>query len=344
MRPPGSTSSHAEDRIRREASAWFAKLRGPDAARHRAAFAVWRDADPAHAAVFDRLKRRWDESLVLAGSERLTSRLEGTPARGRFHRGLAAGLGLGGALAACALAGALYWPAASDLAPPLRALGWSAPIATSVGEIRRIRLPDGDLAILDTDTAIAVRFIGDVREIRLLRGRAELDVVHDGRRPLRVSAGRTTASASVGEFDVALSADKTVSVALLAGDVAVETRTGPWPFGRSAPRLAPGQWLHLGKDVSRPIVGPAPAYQTDWAKGVLDFRGTPLSEAVAQVNRYSRQKIVLQDPALADLKLSGRVYPTSAADFAASVATLFDLALSRSSSGDFILSRRPPHT
>jgi transmembrane sensor len=340
MRPPSSTSSRADDGIRREAAAWFAKLRGPEAARHRTTFEAWRDADPAHAAMFDRLSRRWDEAGVLAGSERLKPRLDAAPTRARFRWGLVAGLGLGGALAAGALVGMAYWPPASDLAPPLRALGWSSPIATPVGDIRRLRLPDGSVITLDTDTAVALRFIGPVREIRLLRGRVEIEAVYESGRPLRVSAGRTTTSASVGDFDVSLSMDQAASVALVAGDVAVETRTGPWPIAGQARRLAPGEQLRLAKDPSGPVATPVPAYQISWPRGVLDFRATPLGEALAEVNRYGRQKIVLQDPALADLKISGRVYPTSTGDFAAGVAAMFDLSLSRAPGGDFILSRR----
>jgi transmembrane sensor len=342
MRPPGSTSSRAEDRIRREAAAWFAKLRGPDSARQRARYEAWRAADPAHAAMFDRLSHRWAESGVLARSERVKSRPDPAPVRDGFRWGLAGGLGLAGALAACAFLGALYWPAASDLAPPLPLLGWSAPMVTPVGEIRRIRFPDGGLVILDTDTAVSLRVVRGLSEVRLLRGRVEVETSNTDRRSLRVSAGRATALAKAGDFDVSLSPDQTASITLVEGDVLVETRSAPWPIAREALRLTPGQQVRLAKGAPPPMVGPAPAYQTGWVQGVLDFRGTPLGDAVAEVNRYGRQKIVLQDPALDDLQISGRVYPASAADFAASVASMFDLALSRGPNGDFILSRRAP--
>jgi transmembrane sensor len=42
-----------------------------------------------------------------------------------------------------------------------------------------------------------------------------------------------------------------------------------------------------------------------WRSGLLTFRDTPLAEAVAEFNRYSERKIVIEDPRIANLQLGG---------------------------------------
>ena len=47
------------DRIEREASDWFARLRGPDGEDQRDAFEQWRDADPRHAEAYVEYEKLW---------------------------------------------------------------------------------------------------------------------------------------------------------------------------------------------------------------------------------------------------------------------------------------------
>ena len=44
---------------------------------------------------------------------------------------------------------------------------------------------------------------------------------------------------------------------------------------------------------------------TSWSEGRLIFQGVSLSAAIAEVNRYSRDKIVLEAPGLAGQPTSG---------------------------------------
>jgi transmembrane sensor len=43
-----------------------------------------------------------------------------------------------------------------------------------------------------------------------------------------------------------------------------------------------------------------------WRQGFLVFNGEPLSEVIAEVNRYTPMRIEIADPALNTLKVGGR--------------------------------------
>ena len=43
------------------------------------------------------------------------------------------------------------------------------------------------------------------------------------------------------------------------------------------------------------------ANELGWRRGMLVFNGTPLAEAVREINRYNRRKIVIADPKLENI-------------------------------------------
>jgi transmembrane sensor len=53
-----------------------------------------------------------------------------------------------------------------------------------------------------------------------------------------------------------------------------------------------------------------------WRTGFIVFHGTPLSEAVAELNRYNQRKILIQDPSIAALRISGNFRATNGDAFA----------------------------
>jgi transmembrane sensor len=65
-----------------------------------------------------------------------------------------------------------------------------------------------------------------------------------------------------------------------------------------------------------------------------------LEDVLAEANRYGRYKIVLEDPALGSLQISGGFRPADTQKLAETLAAALDLTLSRAADGDFVLSRR----
>lgn len=340
------SARRAEEKLRREAAGWFARMRGPDADRYRARFDAWRAANPLRQAIYDRLIQRWDDAGVLTHSQ-LSAPCAGA-ARAKKTLSLTTQMTLGFAgLATCfALAVIMISPAPRAWLDGgwLSAFG-SQPLQTKIGEIRTIRLADGSSVILDTDTLVTARFARTERRLELLRGRARFDVAHDPSRPFVVMAGGGEVAAKGTLFDVSLSPDQSVAVTLIRGVVEVD----PGPLarargtsGRTSARLQPGQHLAFGRNMAAPRIEPASASAALWPQGLLTFHDTPLSQALAEANRYSPGHIVLEDEALADLRVSGVFKAMAPHEFASSLAAAFDLQVADAPNGDRILKRAQP--
>src|SRR5690606_20482761 len=71
----------------------------------------------------------------------------------------------------------------------------------------------------------------------------------------------------------------------------------------------------IGETAALPDVGVA----TGWQDGHLSFDNEPLRYVVEVVNRYSEQRIVIADPALEDLRVSGTVLDNHVTGWVASL-------------------------
>ena len=319
--------------LRREAAAWFARMRGPSASAHQVDFDRWRGGRPDRQAAYDRLLRRWDEAAVLrmSQSDLGLARPRRRVARPRWPLG---------AIVACGALGVMIYlaPARPDWidAGPVPS-AWSQRLATPVGEIRTVGLPDGSSVTLDTGTIVRWRFSGTTRRLALLRGRARFAVAHDPNRPFMVAAGGGQVTAHGTLFDVSLLAGRTVSVTLLQGVVEVDDATGADKANTTV--LKPGQALAFSRDQPAPRLRRGPAVASTWPTGMLTFTGTPLLEAVTEANRYSRTPIRLATADLGRLRLSGAFHAGAARPFAGSLAATFDLQVREGADGALILDK-----
>jgi transmembrane sensor len=48
-----------------------------------------------------------------------------------------------------------------------------------------------------------------------------------------------------------------------------------------------------------------------WRTGFIVLRDVTLSEAVAEFNRYSQQKLIIEDPAVAGIRITGKLRATN---------------------------------
>jgi transmembrane sensor len=321
----GHGAAVSPEEVRREAAAWIARMRGPEAERSRLAFERWRAASPLHREVYAEMQ------TISSGARQLGA---GALAREHFARqarprrfarsagamAFAVVLLVGIGVAALLLA---HRPGPSAAA--------GATIASAVGRIDRIRLSDGTMVTLDTDSAVVPVFDGARRLVRLSRGRARFDVARDAARPFLVEAGDRVILDRGTVFDVALGRQG-VRVALLRGAVEVRGR-GPVAL------LAPGQMFVERRDGRVPAVSASAAGAERWVEGMLSYEGAPLADVVADVDRYSARKLRLADPALGSLRVTGmfRAVPVEAS--AKALAASLRLRLSSAANGDLLLSR-----
>lgn len=333
---PGSEPKDSRSpAVIKQAGKWFVRMRGPDREKLRGEFERWRDADPAHRRAYEEAGGHWVEAGGLADTE--MGRNRRLPERRPPIWELPAARPAFAAIALLLVVLAGFWSLRAPSGAPDGTLVAAAEATmTRVGEIRTLKLADGSTVTLDTDSAIEVRLSGDVRLVRLVRGRARFDVAHDAARPFRVEAGGRTVTALGTVFDVGFEPGG-VRVSLLRGSVDVR---GLAPAGSVAAvtRLAPGECF---TDLSRrPQVAKAPPGMQQWVSGMLDFDGVPLGDVLEQTNRYSPRKIRLGDPSLASRRVTGGFRPLPVDELAAALAAAFSLRVEHSPQGDLIL-RRP---
>jgi transmembrane sensor len=312
-------------RAREEASAWFAKLnRRQVSLTEIEAFWSWRD-DPANRSAYEIVEQTWRGANALKGDKRIDEALSGAlsrgQARGRRLERRRAWIGGASAAALIGLAGAGATLIYVETHPSF---------ATHVGEQRLIRLADGSAVRLDTDSRIDVAFSARVRRVRLERGQALFEVAHDANRPFLAQAGPVTVRALGTKFDIRADHGQP-TVTLIEGVVEVR-RAGVAP---QVWTLRPGERVATGAPGAPWAVNLQAA--TGWTIGRVVFQGVPLSAAVAEVNRYSSHKIVLNAPDVAAIPVTGSFDTGDASAFVSAVSDLHGLRVERRADGAIVL-------
>ena len=318
------TADHEMNAIEEAAAVWMIERdRGLTAERERE-LQRWLEADARHAAAFAALEETWAlmgegtrgeraDVVELAGAESGRSRW---PQRSRW------GWGFGTLAAAAAIVLGFVglnrsWPPADSR----EAAMFARASATEVGVVRTMTLPDGSAIQLNTDSAVDVRFEAAVRRVTLTRGEAHFTVAKDATRPFIVTAGGVDVRVVGTVFNVRLRAEA-VDVLVTEGKVRVaspepETRVATSARARGASEalaeLTAGQRVSVALHETPSQSHPAPVAVTDaeirqtlaWQARRLDFDASPLSEIVAEVNRYNQHKLVLDDPRLKERKFGG---------------------------------------
>jgi len=267
-------------------------------------FAIWLASDPAHADAYN-LAEALFHDMVLAGREQprpssaapisntrpLMRSVVPKPRKHRWRR-------LQGAAATAAA-----WLLATQLILPRQAHWLDALLSdyrTQTGELRDIRLSDGSRLMLNTDSAISVRFDAGLRRIVLHHGQASFSVAPDSTRPFEVAAADVTVRALGTIFDVYKTDAGLTRIEVKEHAVAVSA-------GRETKlEVAAGQAVELRE--GRPLAAPAPVRLDQsgaWQQRRLIINDKPLAELVAELERYRYGRIFLSDTELARQRVSG---------------------------------------
>ncbi|MDN7774565.1 FecR family protein [Burkholderia orbicola] len=279
---------------RRAVEWWVDRQSGRTDDAFAAALARWRAEDPAHDAA-------WRHIEAMQGRfGRLAAGLDAQAAQAALLPKRAGRRAAVKTLAVLLFAGGAAWMAE----PSRRATIWPADLRTAVGERRTVTLADRTVVVLDTDTALDVRFDDTARRLRLLRGTIMITSGHDDRLPARplVVATAQGELRPLGTRFAVRQRDGATRVEVFAGAVQVQ----PVDASAGTRVIAAGK----GADFTRDAIGaPAPLdpYASAWTSGMLVASRMRLADLVAELDRYRRGSLRC-DPAVADLRVSG-TYP-----------------------------------
>lgn len=318
-----------DDALRQAALGWFVRRRDTAwRSDDEVAFQTWLASDARHGAAYARCDRQWkrfdgmpDDLMVrmrrnLARDKALMETLQPSPAvampsRRRFLQPAAALAGV----AMVGGVGVLTWRHLQ--AQPT----WVQAFQTERGQQRSVRFPDGTALRLDTATRVEVAYYRQHREVRLVDGQAVFDVLADAARPFHVLAGSLRVTVVGTRFSVrhtpGLPGNDGVRVAVERGKVRVALADATAVGG--ADRLA-DVLLTAGEQVvgdAQGVLGPVAAVPSDgiaaWQNQRVSFVDAPLGQALAELERYRPTGLLVRDPAVAALRLSGTFDPMNPA-------------------------------
>ena len=283
--------------IEDEAARWAARMDG-DAwdTQAEAALAQWLAGDPRRPGALLQAQAAW---MWLDGAAAEPTAAAAPVRDFLTRRRLLVG---GSAIAASAVAAMLLLPGNDYV--------------TGVGEIRRVPLPDGSLAAINTASRLEVDASPALRRIVLKQGEAWFQVAKDTARPFVVEAGNITVRATGTAFSVRRR-DGGADVYVTEGTVEVTTRDG----GGAQP-IAAGAGMFFTDDAqAHPLASDSAAIDRvlAWRTGEIALDGQTLGSAVGEFNRYNRRQLVVRDPALLNEQLDGTFHTDNPAEFARAV-------------------------
>lgn len=338
MTPTDTRTSRIPVTVQAEAAAWIARLHGTGRTdEDDQSFRRWLDANALHAKAFERMTELWEAaarlpSTVLEGQRHRQRKLVRS-ARAGWTRSLIAAAAFGClVLAAC-------WLAFHDPS-----------FSTGIGERRTLLLADGSRLTLNTSTRAKVHFTRMQRRVVLESGEAFFEVAKQPERPFVVATDDGEVTALGTAFAVRHDHHST-EVTLLEGRVTVSAiaaaRRESKPHQslerskNSSFVLAPGERLTLAPAAAPALDHPAVDKVTAWRQGLIAFEGTPLQEAVDEMNRYSAIKLEIEGSMGTQVEVSGVFHAGDSEELARALAATHGIG--SKTIGNTILLSPPAH-
>jgi transmembrane sensor len=279
---------------------WLVLLRSGNVnARQRQQFELWLQQDPKHRAAYADAETLWRSAAQVLSETRVakpqSKAVKTAPSQYPIIRqqrlpGLAAAASL-------LLFVWLGWSTYGDR--------WLSDYSTQAGEQKQVSFADGSSALLNTGTAIAVEWTDNQRTIILRKGQAEFKVAPDPNRPFVVIAGKTSVQALGTAFEVYLEASGEVDITVSEHAVNVGLENSP----NGMVEVTEGEQLAYPGQGELPQPKQVNINQSKaWQRGKLIFRDRLLAEVVAELNRYTKARIILPNRTVGKMRVSG-VFP-----------------------------------
>jgi len=191
-------------------------------------------------------------------------------------------------------------------------------LTTQVGERSITQFKDGSAVYLNTATNMELQSDRHLLSGHLASGEVFFQIPSNSR-PLSLSVGGLRLDSPGGQLDVRHEAGQT-QIAVLEGRVRLSCDCAPQEVV-----LPAGFQLLIDSAIGLSQIQPQPLTRLErdnlsgWRDGRLNFEGQSLAEAVRELNRYNRRKIVLGDPDIAGRPIAGNFCATDVDGFVASI-------------------------
>ncbi len=178
---------------------------------------------------------------------------------------------------------------------------------TGTGEQRDIQLTDGSHLLLNTNSAVSVDYQDAIRLITLLHGQVRFTVAKDSNRPFEVHSGNLSVRALGTVFEVY---NQESGISVTVQEHAVSARLSASELSTTSEQAQPvvineGQQLHyLGGNYLPSPKNSDISQLTAWQQQKLFINDRPLSEAIAELNRYRNGRIVVPDAKLNNQRIT----------------------------------------
>jgi len=222
-------------------------------------------------------------------------------------------------------------------------------VETASGENRDVPLSDGSVVSAGARSMLWATLTRDSREVTLERGEAFFRVAKDPARPFVVKVGTTTVAAVGTAFNVRRAGERVV-VGVAEGIVKVDSRVAAAQSNGQAhqqrtlirtARLSVGQQLSIdAADGSANIQTVDAIGIAAWREGRLQYRNEPLRSVIADLTRYSARDIVIANPQVADLRITGTVFANDVDSWLQSLETALPVRVVRAPDGSARLESR----
>lgn len=208
--------------------------------------------------------------------------------------------------------------------------------ATPIGGHMTVKLADGSVIELNTNTILHTDFTPEHRAVQLVRGEAYFQVEHNAARPFTVTVGGHRIVDLGTKFFVRTSPEQ-LDVALVEGRARLESTSAA---AQTRPTvLMPGDFAvatATSIGVSRKPVHEL-ADDLAWRNGMLVFHNARLVDAAGEFNRYGDMKLVITN-SVSRLTINGAFPTNGAKDFAGVTHEIFGLHIDHRGK-DIVLSR-----
>ncbi|WP_018984620.1 FecR family protein [Salinimonas chungwhensis] len=339
-----SNISHftSKDDIYEQASVWVSRIDRGLSGEEEQAFQDWLNSSQGHRRILFELASLWDDMSVLGKLQEVAPVQQPVlPQKQRlglyrYRHGIAASVIV---TALCfMLLGLVPWlnspePSGTHVAQR---------VATAIGEQRDIKLADGTLVQLNTNTVVETDFSGAIRRVVLKQGEAHFTVAHDYYRPFIVEAGANTVTAIGTAFNMQLTEQDGFELVVTEGKVLVRELSDATLSSDATALINPdvsadkqllvsGEKANVKGEISERRRLNADVMQQDlaWQEGMIVFTGEPLEAALKEIGRYTPVTFEIMDENLRGKRVAGYFKVGDISGLLAALRNSFDISHKR---------------